>query len=72
MALEKIGPYEIQGILGRGGMGTVYRGKHRETGEVHAVKVLAQPMLTSPISGVDSNRKSKPSSNWTIPTLFDC
>lgn len=41
MALEKIGPYEFKGILGRGGMGTVYRGRHEETGEIHAVKVLA-------------------------------
>lgn len=42
MALEKIGPYEFQGLLGRGGMGSVYRGRHQETGEIHAVKVLAQ------------------------------
>ena len=41
MALEKIGPYEFLGLLGRGGMGSVYRGRHRETGEMHAVKVLS-------------------------------
>ena len=41
MALEKIGPYKFEGVLGRGGMGTVYRGRHEETGEVHAIKVLA-------------------------------
>ena len=39
--LEKIGPYEFLDVLGRGGMGTVYKGKHEETGELHAVKVLA-------------------------------
>ncbi len=39
--LEKIGPYEFQSVLGRGGMGTVYKGKHEDTGELHAVKVLA-------------------------------
>ncbi len=39
--LEKIGPYEFLGVLGRGGMGTVFKGKHEETGELHAVKVLA-------------------------------
>jgi serine/threonine protein kinase len=42
MALEKLGPYEFLGLLGRGGMGSVYRGRHQETGEIHAVKVLAQ------------------------------
>ncbi len=42
MALEKIGPYEFLGLLGRGGMGSVYRGRHQESGEIHAVKVLSQ------------------------------
>ncbi len=41
MSLEKLGPYLFKGVLGRGGMGTVYRGEHEETGEFHAVKVLA-------------------------------
>lgn len=41
MALDKIGPYRFQGVLGRGGMGTVYRGVHEDTGELHAIKVLA-------------------------------
>lgn len=39
--LEKIGPYKFLDVLGRGGMGTVYKGEHEETGELHAVKVLA-------------------------------
>ncbi len=39
--LEKIGPYKFIGVLGRGGMGTVFKGEHEETGEIHAVKVLA-------------------------------
>jgi len=41
MSLDKLGPYRFKGVLGRGGMGTVYRGEHEETGEFHAVKVLS-------------------------------
>ena len=41
MTLKKIGPYHLEGILGRGGMGTVYRGRHSDTHQEHAIKVLA-------------------------------
>lgn len=41
MSFQKIGPYEIQGVLGRGGMGTVFRGLNIETGSIDAIKVLA-------------------------------
>jgi serine/threonine-protein kinase len=40
--MQSYGPYQIQGTLGRGGMGTVYRGQHEETGNVVAVKVLSR------------------------------
>jgi serine/threonine protein kinase len=41
MPLEKLGPYKLENILGRGGMGAVYVGVHTETGERAAVKVLS-------------------------------
>ncbi len=37
----RIGPYAIKDKLGAGGMGTVYLGRHDETGELVAVKVLS-------------------------------
>ncbi|MFY0523289.1 serine/threonine-protein kinase PknK [Archangium gephyra] len=37
---ERVGPYEILGVLGSGGMGVVYRGLHRETGEAAAIKTV--------------------------------
>jgi len=41
MPFDHLGPYQLVGKLGRGGMGTVYEGVHRESGEPAAVKLLA-------------------------------
>ena len=41
MTPEKLGPFQIGRVLGRGGMGAVYEGKHEEDGSLVAVKVLA-------------------------------
>ena len=37
---SQIGPYEILKKIGAGGMGSVYLGRHRETGNEAAIKVL--------------------------------
>ncbi len=39
---DYLGPYKIEKELGRGGMGTVYKGAHARSGEQVAVKVIAQ------------------------------
>lgn len=44
----QVGPYRIERKLGAGGMGTVYLGRHSETGEVAAVKVLPPAMAREP------------------------
>jgi serine/threonine protein kinase len=38
---EFLGPYKVESILGRGGMGTVYRGTHSKSGEVVAIKIIS-------------------------------
>ncbi len=46
--LQKLGPYRIERLLGRGGMGTVYAGIHMETGEHAAIKALAITLADDP------------------------
>lgn len=37
---KSLGPYLLDKIIGKGGMGIVYRGTHAETGEVAAIKTI--------------------------------
>ncbi len=36
-----VGPYQITGLIGRGGMGEVYRGRHAQLGREAAIKLIA-------------------------------
>lgn len=41
-SFEFLGPYRIEELIGRGGMGSVYRARHEKTGELVAVKLISQ------------------------------
>lgn len=45
---EYLGPYLIGELLGRGGMGNVYRGTHAKTGDRVAVKLIAAHVSDDP------------------------
>jgi serine/threonine-protein kinase len=49
MALQKLGPYRLEKLLGRGGMGAVYVAVHEQTGQRAAVKVLADHLGQDPV-----------------------
>jgi serine/threonine protein kinase len=46
---RQLGPYEVLARLGRGGSGSVYKGKHRASGELVAIKVLAPEVAADPV-----------------------
>ena len=43
--LAQIGDYDLLERLGEGAMGVVYRGRHRPTGLIVAVKVVSQEVV---------------------------
>lgn len=45
-----MGHYELLEKIGVGGMGTVYRGRHLGTGELVAVKLMAESLMAEPVS----------------------
>jgi serine/threonine protein kinase len=64
----KLGPYQIIGLLGRGGMGEVYRGRDTRLGREVAVKVSAETF------GERFEREARIISSLNHPnicTLFD-
>jgi serine/threonine protein kinase len=48
--LESIGSYDLTEVIAEGGMGTVYKGRHRLSGDVVAVKIMPRHLLANPIN----------------------
>jgi serine/threonine protein kinase len=65
MPPRAIGPWVIQSVLGRGGVGTVYRARHRRNGKVAAVKVLG------PAPVVDANAARRLAREYEVLRSLD-
>jgi eukaryotic-like serine/threonine-protein kinase len=70
----KLGPYQIQSLLGSGGMGEVYRARDTRLGRDVAVKVLPDHLSTDPDLKQRMEREAKAISSLNHPhicTLHD-
>lgn len=65
MPPRAIGPWMIQSVLGRGGVGTVYRARHKRNGRAAAVKVLG------PAPVVDGNAARRLAREYEVLRTLD-
>jgi serine/threonine protein kinase len=65
----KLGPYEIQSLLGAGGMGEVYRSRDTRLDRIVAVKVLAAHLSSSPELKQRMEREGRAISSLNHPNI---
>jgi eukaryotic-like serine/threonine-protein kinase len=71
---ERLGPYEILGLIGAGGMGEVYRAKDTRLDRTVAIKVLPDDISADPDRRARFEREAKTIAALSHPhicTLFD-
>src|SRR4030095_16295119 len=77
MSLEtgaRLGPYEIESIIGVGGMGEVYKARDTRLDRIVAIKVLAEAVAAEPQFRERFDREARTISQLTHPnicTLYD-
>src|SRR6266516_1255743 len=70
----KLGPYEVQSVLGAGGMGEVYRARDTRLNRDVAIKVLPAELASSPERRQRLEREARAISSLSHPhicTLYD-
>jgi serine/threonine protein kinase len=48
-AMQSVGNYDLVEKIAEGGMGAIYRGRHRLTGQIVAIKVMAAHVASNPV-----------------------
>lgn len=65
------GKYRIEGLIGRGGMGAVYRATHIGTGRVVAVKVILPKLVQNPEALERFRREARAAGGLRHPNIVD-
>ena len=66
---QRLGPYEIVGTLGRGGMGEVYRAHDRRLGRDVAIKILPPSVADNPARRARFEREAQALSQLSHPHI---
>lgn len=66
-----VGKYRLEGILGEGGMGVVYRATNTATGRLVAIKVLRQPLVHDPSAYPRFEREARAAATLRHPNVID-
>ncbi len=48
LGLQSVGSYDLVERIAEGGMGAIYKGRHRESGQIVAIKVMPRHMASNP------------------------
>src|SRR5262250_3249303 len=65
----KLGPFEVLGPLGAGGMGEVYRARDNRLDRTVAIKILPQQLSNDPVRKQRFEREAKTISNLNHPHI---
>lgn len=65
----RIGPYELLKLLGEGGMGAVYKARHRQSGQLVALKVVRAEWAADPILRQRFEREFRVASSLKHPNF---
>lgn len=67
---SRLGPYEVQGLLGTGGMGQVYRARDPRLGRAVAIKVLAPDLAADPEALARFQREARAIAALSHPNIL--